>query len=451
MWMVFAIGFLGSSAVSADFTVRECIKFPSVAGHAWHLPPSSGWKDLGSLTFNNLATSDFVVTALVELSEGNTPGTEVEYQIMLDGNPHGWFVRRVPAKYPTSQTIRSAISNVAAGTHTLGVRARNLSTTNGARFGMFWITPLLVPGTEITKFDQKSADVTAGSSWVDLLQTTATVSTGKMVYVAAYLETSAGTPNHSVLYRILRGGVEIHRFEDSVPGVLRDGVHFAFIDKTPGSGSVTYKVQAQTVTGSSTLFRSRSLAIQSVPQVTVYEGTATNVSVPSDGTWYTLANSPWLSPSASSIGGWGSDGAGFAHVTYNGSFNNEALLQLDLQSLGLGWTFEVGVRFVHGSNTGKELEALPSDWEQLGLQASDQHRVTLKARGLCTTSQPMSFSKVHFQVMATPDDNAFVNPGTCANAPWACCSQHPSQCSVYTCQESGQLSLVSGAGLNCPF
>lgn len=138
-------------------------------------------------------------------------------------------------------------------------------------------------------------------------------------------------------------------------------------------------------------------------------------------------------------------------MTYNGAFNNEALLQFDLESLNVGWVFEIGVRFVHVSNTGQELEALPSDWEQLGLQASHQYRMHLKARGLCTTSQKMTFSRVQFQVMVTPDNNGFVNPGTCEQAPWACCAQFPSQCTVYTCDASGELALVSVPGLNCPF
>jgi hypothetical protein len=445
------VGILWSASANADFTVRECIKGPGVQGKAWHLPPSSGWKNVGHLTFNHLASSDYIVRVLFDLSEGNTPGTEVEYQITLDGIPHGWYVRRVPAKYPTSQTIRSTIANVPAGQHTLGFRARNLSTTSGVRYGLFWISPLLVESTEATEFAGQCTPAAVSSSWVDVLQVSPTIPSGKMAHLDLYLETSAGTPSKNVLYRILRGGVEIERFQDSVPDVLRDGIHFAYVDKNPGSGTVNYRIQAQTIPSLTTTFGCRSVAVQSIPQVTVFEALGSNVAVPSDGSWHDLAFSPWTFPSSSSLGSVASDGWGFAHVTYDGAFNNEALLQFDLESLNGGWAFEVGVRWLHGSNTARELEALPSDWEQLGLQSSHQYRVVLKARGLCTTSQNMNFSRLRFQVLAIPDDNGFVNPGTCADAPWACCDRFPSQCTVYTCEASGELSLVSIPGLNCPF
>lgn len=441
--------YISAPIAHADVTVRECIKFPTGVAQAWYLPPSSGWKHLGYLTFNHLTSSDYVVTALVGLHEGNVAGTEVEYQITLDGAPHGWYVRRVPAGYPTSQVIRSVIANVSAGQHVLGLRARNLSTTQGVKYEMFWLTPLLVNGTETTKLTSTTTATSVGSAWTTVLQATPNVAAGKMAYLAAYLEHSSGTPNQYLEYRLLRSSVEISRWEDSVSDILRDGIHFSYIDKTPGTGAVSYELQTRNMAGASTTFGARSLDIQMIPQLTVFEASGTNFSVPGNGSWYDLVNTGWVSVSPASIGTYGSDGAGFAHFTYNGSFNNEALLQLTLESWNIGWSFEVGVRFVHGSSTGRELEALPSDWEQLGLKTTDQYRMTLQARGLCNTTN-LNFSRAHFQVLAVPDSAGFVNPGTCSSVPSVCCSQFPSQCTVYTCEPSGELSQVSASGINCP-
>jgi len=433
----------------ADVTVRECIKFPTGTAQAWSLPASSGWKHLGYLTFNHLTASDYVVTALVGLHEGNVSGTEVEYQITLDGSPHGWYVRRVPAGYPTSQVIRSVIPNVSAGQHVLGLRARNLSTTQAVKYEMFWISPLLVQGSETSKLVSSTTATSVGSAWSTILQATPNIAAGKMAYLAAYIEHSSGTPNQYLEYRILRSSVEISRWEDSVSDILRDGVHFSYIDTSPGSGAISYELQARNMVGGSTTLGARSLDIQTLPQLTVFEASGTNLSVPGNGNWYDLLSTSWQNVSSASIGSYGSDGSGFAHVTYNGTFNNEALLQLQLESFNLGWSFEVGVRFVHGSTTGRELEALPSDWEQLGLNTSHQYRVKLQARGLCNTTN-LNFSRAHFQVLAVPDSTGFVNPGTCSSVPSVCCSRFPSQCTVYTCEASGELSQVAASGINCP-
>lgn len=332
----------------------------------------------------------------------------------------------------------------------MGIRARNLSATTAVKYSQFWITPLLVESTETTATQGASTDIAVGSSFTNILSTTATLASGKMAYIGAYLEIVGGTANHNLEYRILRGGIEIARFDDSVPDVLRDGVHFAAIDKTPGSGGISYSVEARNASGSTTTFRNRSLSVQSVPEVTVLEGLATGVTVPSDRNWNTIASSAWTVPSSSSIGLHGTDGSGFAHATYNGTFAKEALFRFDLEALSAGWHFEVGVRHVHGSNTGKELEALPSDWEQLGFTITDQYRINFQARGLCNTGENMTFSRAQFQIMVIPDNNRFVNPNTCAGTPTACCSMWPAQCTVYTCQASGELSVTPLSGINCP-
>ncbi|HEV7515625.1 MAG TPA: hypothetical protein VGR07_04930, partial [Thermoanaerobaculia bacterium] len=273
----------------------------------------------------------------------------------------------------------------------------------------------------------------------------------KLVYTGFYVEVDSGAPQQPLEYRILRGTTTIADFRSSIPSHLPDGVHAGYIDPMPIVGIDTYVLQARSDSGSVTIGNVELFA-QTIPGAfTLFEGSAANVVAPADATWRTVVSSGFLPMKASSIGAYGTNGHGFATVTYSGVYSKEALLRFQLSAMTEGWSFEVGTSHVHGSSGQTRLEALASDWEQIGMNAGSLYRIDLQADGLCTTSQSLGFSQVRFQVLALPDVYGFVTPEVCQPQPRVCCANNSPPCTAYTCVPSGELAVTSSPGsLQCP-
>ena len=427
-----------SERLAAETGVRECIAPSAPGGHAYRLDFGYSWKMIGTLEFNHQTTSDYIVTGVVFFPESNTPDNRVEYQFTLDGVPHGWYTRRVPDNYPTSQTLRTVISDVPGGIHVLGIRARNLSSAP-VYFSRFWLSPLLVESSETRARTSSSSTASAGSSWTTLLSKNSTVPSDRMAYVAAFTTVAGGTPSAPLEYRILRGSTEIAKFDDSVPEAFPDGVHLAFIDRFPGSGLNTYQLQARSPSGSTVTFSSRELDIQTLPEYTVFEAGSTSKTIPNDDQWYTLSSTSWQQIAPISRGSNGTDGSGYGYFTHTGPLNAEAEARFQMEFLSNGSLWEIG--WVSSHPTGETaLRGHNSDWEQLGLSLSDHFKVRYQARGLCQGSPDLQISKNRFQIMVIPDNTPYTH-AACPNS--SCCDNH-SSCLAYTCSHSGQLALVGG-------
>lgn len=433
----------------ADVTVRECIAPSPGWAKAYRLPPSSGWTVLGTLEFNHQTTSDYIANVMVELTEGNTPNTRVEYQILLDGVAHGWYTRRVPERFRTTQILRSIIANVPGGIHTLGIQARNLSSSTNVYYSRVWISPLLVEGSETRKGGSTVTPASVGTSWTTLFTKSITTPSDRMNYLAGFVTITGGTPLGGLEYRFLRGSTEIDRFLDSVPDVMSDGVHLAHIDRYAPAGTNTYHLQARITSGTAATAGARSLHVQTMPKFTVFEGvTTSNVTVPSDGTWKTVSSTPWQQLSPASVGSYGTDGSGFAHVTHTGAYNYSGELRFHLELLEAGLSFEVGWLEVHPVGQTR-LMANQSDWEQLGLNTSGHYRLSLQAKGAC--SQPgatQMLARTRFQVAVIPDSTSYTfHP--CSTNPSVCCANNYPSCLVYKCTMSSSLQVVSVPVWNC--
>lgn len=438
----------GATPAWADVTVRECIAADPGWAKAYRLPPNSGWTVLGTLQFNHQTASDYVASVMVELTEGNTANTWVEYQILLDGVAHGWYTGRVPERFRTTQIVRSIIANVPGGIHTLGIQARNLSTTTDVYYSRVWISPLLVEASETGAGGATVTPISVGTAWTTLFTTSLTTPTNRMNYLAGFLTVTGGTPLGGLEYRLVRGTTVIENFIDTVPDVLSDGVHMAFIDRYAPAGATTYKLEARITSGSTATIGARSLTVQTMPKFTVFEATTTsNVTVPANNAWYTVSSTPWQQLSATSVGSYGTDGSGFAHVTHTGAFNYSGELRFHLELLQPGLSFEVGWLEVHPVGQTR-LMANMSDWEQLGLNTSDHYRLSLQAKAAC--SQPgatQTLARTRFQVAVIPDSTPYTfHP--CSTHPGVCCANNPS-CLAYTCSMSPSLQVVSVPSWDC--
>lgn len=448
LYLFFLFAILSPRLSEADVTVRDCIAPSAGWGMAYRLPPNSGWTLLGSLDFNHQTASDYVVNAMVEFTEGNTPNTFVEYQILLDGNPHGWFTRRVPERFHTTQILRSMIPNVPGGIHTLGIQARNSSTTDSVHYARIWLSPLLVEGSEVTAANSFSSNVVVGTSWTTLISTSINTPSSRMNYLAAFATVVNGTPLDNIEYRLLRGTTILsNAFLDTVPDVLFDGVHFAYFDKLAPSGTSTYHLQARLTSGSTATIGARSLEAQTMPRFTVFEAaTTSNVTIPSDDNWYTVTTSPkTLSPL--SIGAYGTDGHGFAHVTHIGSYTYSGQLRffLDLPKVG-DPDFEVGWLEVHPVGHRRLMTDI-AEWEQLGLDSTQTYQLSLQAKGSCPQmGATQTLARTHFQVVVIPDNTPYTY-FSCAEDP-SCCENHAS-CLVYDCTMSSSLQVVQVPFWDC--
>lgn len=430
----------------ADLSVRECIKGPS--GGRWELPGDSIWRTVLTLQFSNVLSSDIVAQGAITYHEGpGQTGVKVEYQLVLDGVASFTMQHRPHTGYPTAKMLRASFPGIGAGQHSLELRARSTSVFS-AYFAQAWLTPVLVESTEASSSGAASAPVTAPSNgtWTTLVTTTVSPPAGRAVILGAYSAVSGGPLSQLIEYRILRGVTSVGTFFDSVSPSLPTGQSFAVLDRTPGASPVTYTLQART-TGGATTFSARRLFTQTIPgDLTLYEGTATNIVVPANTAWHTLVSSPAGILSPASVGTYGTRGFGFATVTYNGAYNNEALLRFNFVA---GTKWEVGVRPVHGTGGKTVMEGLISDWEKLGFSAGNSYSVELNVFGQCASTSNISARKAQFQIVVLPDNDGYVTPAVCASNPALhCCSSYPS-CTIYTCTQ-GTLATVPGPGTDCP-
>ncbi len=429
----------------ADLSVRECIKSPPT-GTRWELPGDSQWRTVLTLAFNNVLSSDIIAQAAIKYHEGpGQTGVRVEYQLVLDGVSSFTMQHRPHTGYPTTKMLRASFPDVVAGQHTLALRARSTSTFS-AYFALGWITPLLVESAEVSSSGAASGSLTTPNTntWTTLVSTTVTPPSGKAVVLGAYAAVTGGPLNQLIEYRIQRDVTTLGTFYDSVSAYLPTGQHFAILDRSPGTSSVTYSLQARTI-GGATTFSVRRLFSQTMPgDLTVYEGGAANVSIPADATWHPLVSSPPTVLASASRGPYGTKGFGIATVTYNGAYNNEALLRFNFLA---DQVWEVGVVHVHGTGGKTVMEGLISDWERLGFEPGTTYSMQLVAVGQCSSPSNLAAKSAQFQVVVLPDNDGFVNSITCASHPGTCCSDWPN-CTVYTCTPG--LGTVSAPGTDCP-
>ena len=263
----------------ADFDARECIIQADQNG-AWQVPGNTEY-DVATLKFNNLTASNFVVNAAAEMLD-STAGTSLLYTITLDGVSFGGFQRTVPAIFPAVHVIRAMIAAVPAGLHTITLHVKNQSAAS-VNFFLAWISPLLVEAVETQASRTTSGRATSGTAWTQLAALTLSPPAGKMVYLGGYAAVASGTSGNELEYQYTRNGSVLAHYTDVAPAFLPDSHQTAVIDPTPDPTSNTYALQVRSTTGSTTTFGTVTLQAETLPQVTLFDGSAENVTLPSVG------------------------------------------------------------------------------------------------------------------------------------------------------------------------
>jgi hypothetical protein len=432
-----------------DFDARECILQANIDG-LWSLPGNSEY-DLGSTTFNTITASNFVVNATVMFYD-STAGTSVLYTISLDGLQFGGAKRMVPAVFPAVHQFRVFIPNVAAGVHTLAVHAKNLSPSP-VNYFLTWISPLLIDASETQQARSVSGRSTSGTAWTQLGAFTISPPAGKMVYLDSYAEVAAGHSGDPLEYQLLRNGTQIAHFTSAVPAFFPDSFEASFFDVNPDPNSNLYQFQVRSSNGSPTTFGTSTLHTETLPQVTLFDGSAANISIPADAVYHTIASSGWIPLMSSSLGPYGTSGHGAAVVTANESYQGSGLLQLMLRLRNTPSLPQVEVGICYAPGNAGTLNLLPdmSDWETLGLQANSFYKLDLQAVGNCTGSPARNFPEIRFQVLAVPDSAGVHADNNCKLSDNDCCSQHPA-CITYQCNPNPSIPRNTHADVNlCTF
>lgn len=436
-----------SPPAGAELDVRECINRPSQSGVGWQLPADGQWYSIGFLEFNNNEASDLVVVSSVGLHEDTAPGLEIEYQMTLDGQPAGWWVRRSPLGVPDTHVFRTLITGVGVAEHALGIRARNLSA-QPALYSFFWITPLLVPSGEVDALSLESSPASVSDQWSPILAGTLNPGAQKHVFAIGYVEVSSGVGAGAIEFRLLRDGQVVREGTLGKPSYYRDGIQFSFIDKDVGAGSRSYSVELRCTGTLQITAGPRSLGLITFPPVTVLEATSESASLPADESWHLIASSPWTFLRSMSIGPYGGEGFGGTEFTLQGSYALEGLYRHGLRYFTSGLEFEVGTDHIHGTAGASSYSALASDWERLGLWGDVPLRMDTAGIGLCASASSLQVLDAITQVAVVPDTEGFVAPYVCTADPSLCCSEFP-RCTVYACYASGALSEVAVGGTEC--
>jgi|GEM_PF-1300507 len=438
---------LGEAPAYADFDSRECLLLDG-SGGTWEVPGNSEY-DVSTLKFNNLTASNLVVNAVGEIF-GSTAGTSLVYTLVLDGVSYGGFKRMVPAIFPAAHAVRAFIPAVPAGLHTLTLHVKNQSASP-VNFFLLWISPLLVDSSESQAMRTSSGRATSGTAWTQLAALTISPPAGKMVYLGGYAEVNAGTSGNELEYQYLRNGVVLAHYTDRTPAFFPDSHQSAIFDPTPDATSNTYSIQVRSTTGSTTTFGTATLNTETVPQVTLFDGSAQNVTIPSDATWHTIASSGDLPLMSSSEGAYGTRSHGFAYATANESYAAAGLIEFWLTLRDVAppnHFFEVGTMYAPGSNGAINLEPDITDWETLGLMTGSYNRIDLKAAGNCANSPARTFPESRFQVLVLPDNMGISADNNCnASLYHNCCSQHPS-CIAYQCTFNPAVPRNTHVGVN---
>jgi len=432
---------------NAELDVRECINRPSQEGIGWQLAADGQWHNVGFLEFNNNETSDLVVIASVGLHEDTVPGLEIEYQVTLDGQPAGWWVRRTSLGVPDTQVFRTLLLGVTGGEHALAIRARNLSTQT-VLYSFFWITPLLVPSDEVDTLSLGSSPAGVSIQWVPILSGTLSPADQKHVFVIGYTEVTTATGDGVIRWRLARDSQVVREGALGMPSFLRDGIQFSHIDQDVSPESHLYTVELQSTGSLQFVVGPRSLGLITIPPVTVLEARSDSASLAADEAWHLIASSVWTFPRSASIGPYGGEGFGGTEFALQGSYALEGLYRHGLRYFTPGLEFEVGTDHIHGAAGSTSYSALAADWERLGLWGDVPLKVETSGIGLCGSPTSIEVMDALTQIAVLPDTEGFVAPYVCAAEPSLCCSEFP-RCTIYECYASGELAEVSVGGTEC--
>jgi hypothetical protein len=229
-----------------------------------------GCSDLGGNNLNGSQTFNALLRAQVKVSSTTAPaGSLYAVQLIVDGQQHGWFVRRLRGFYPQDDVFASTIQNVAAGNHSFQVQAQLLSAGQ-ATFVNTYITaqgaPATYPSAQSVNGSQVTLLTTHYQPVTDVLTFTNNVAVD--LAVQGYFQIDSGSIGQTLnLAAFLDGVRQTPITYAGIPPYLYDGINVITVLTGVQPGSHTLSLNVVT-NGYSTQFSNRAIEFVAFPATT---------------------------------------------------------------------------------------------------------------------------------------------------------------------------------------
>ncbi len=222
----------------------------------WVLPADGAWHDLTVTVMTARITSDAVISGLVGLGEGNTPGTRVDYRILANGTTIGRMTKQTPQHYPHTvmiSTLGESLDNRAAG----GVKFKLQAKNWGSQPVYFFNASL--QNVFIADQTGNSAQFTGTNkpiyrNWTNItdLVTVTIPAEESLVILGARVTLGAGALEDDLHFQFYdrtngQAGQAIYTYDAAVPPVLPDSYTVLRFFDPPGSGQrdMDFRFQAK--------------------------------------------------------------------------------------------------------------------------------------------------------------------------------------------------------------
>jgi hypothetical protein len=412
----------------AEVSIRECIQ-GAPEGSSYRLVAGAS-ADITSMGFNLYSTSDAVILVSIFHRDGTANAQTIRYNAQIDGTNNGrlapaiQYFTRTTSVHQSYTTFRVFFQGVAAGNHTLTIKAINLSNAE-VELGGIYIATLFLDSGESGVYDQRIFAQSVGGTWTQLAAVTLPPDADKHYFVSTYLRGSASS---TVQFRYRVAGVVKQTYTVSFAGESSANLHLILTDASPGQ-----VVELQGL-GTSTMTVAEMNA-QTFPKYSVLEASATDtVSVPYQHWALTpvlegadaFLNALTLSgpaaenpPNQRQVCSWG---YGMSHMSMTDS--SEAETHLYLLENGTPFPWDISVIGLSPTATSTYYPQQSDIGCGIGLFSDRQYRLRQDVRALAGPA-PLVVGPRRLQIMFMPA------PVDAANH--TCTSSHAPWCS-YVCQ-----------------
>lgn len=282
----------------------------NASGKMWVLPADGAWHDLATTVMTARVKSDAVISGLVGLGEGNTPGMRVDYRILANGTTIGRVTKLNPPHYPHTVAISTqgeSLDNRAAGGVKFKLQAKNWGTQPLYFFNATIQNVFIADRTgNSVKFTATNKPIYKNwTNVTDVVQVTIPADDDPndgeddpwLVILGARVTVGAGALQDELGFRFYdrTNFLGIHEFDAAVPPVLPDSHTFLRFYDPPGTGQRTMKFRLQAHKGSTAPATTASQVdffVQVMRKYQLFTADGTNLSIAMDNADNVLLQTP---------------------------------------------------------------------------------------------------------------------------------------------------------------
>lgn len=227
----------------------------NAAGNPIVLSRDSGWTllqsgcaDNGRVNVMAGAAVNLRVAAYLRIDAATAaPGAHYEVQFLVDGNPVGWYVRAYRGLIPQGDHFNAVLPNLAAGDHTLELRAR-LNDPGTLTFTHEVTTSIGAPIVHPAFSQANASRLTIGGTWQQASDTITFTndSSGDIdVMPQAYVQIDAAAAGDHLSFGFsLDGNHSEHTSDIGAPAHVPDGINVfdAIANVPPGTHTLSFWV-----------------------------------------------------------------------------------------------------------------------------------------------------------------------------------------------------------------